>query len=229
MFGSAVNALAVVLGGGVGLMVKRGLPEKVSDALINALGLCVLYIGISGCFEGQNPLIAIISMAVGTFIGSVIDLDHRLSSFAEGLEKKFVKNNQKNSPSLAEGFVTTTMLVCVGAMAVVGSIQSGLSGDNSTLFSKAVIDGISCIVLGSTLGAGVMLAAVPLFIYQGGIAALAGYLAPYLTQGALMGEITCVGSLMIIAIALNMMKITDIKVMNMLPGIIIPVFLCMVM
>lgn len=226
MLGTIANSLAIIIGGAVGLILKKGLPERISDALINGLGLCVLYIGISGCFEGTNPLIAIISIAVGTTIGSWIDLDLRLNNFATKLEKKFIKNTSANSPSLAEGFVSTTMLVCVGAMAVVGSIQSGLNGDHSTLFSKAVIDGISCIVLSSTLGAGVLLASVPLFIYQGSITILATYLAPVLTQGVLIGEITCVGSLMIIAIALNMLKITNIKVMNMLPGIIMPAILC---
>ncbi len=225
MFGTIANSLAIIIGGGIGLLVRKGLPGRISDALINALGLCVLYIGISGCFEGNNPLIAIISMAAGTLIGSIVDLDRRLNNFASKLEKKFIKNSS-GGPSLAEGFVSTTMLVCVGAMAVVGSIQSGLNGDHSTLLSKAVIDGISCVVLSSTLGAGVLLASVPLFLYQGSVTLLASMLAPVLTTGTLLGEITCVGSLMIIAIATNMLKITDIKVMNMLPAIIMPVILC---
>ncbi len=225
MIGTTVNALAIIIGGAIGLIVKKGLPERISDALISGLGLCVLYIGISGCFEGTNPLIAIISIAIGTTLGSWIDLDAKINNFAAKIEKKYIKNST-SGPSLAEGFVSTTMLVSVGAMAVVGSIQSGLNGDHSTLFSKAVIDGISCIVLASTLGPGVLLAAVPLFIYQGSITLLSTYLAPVLTQGVLIGEITCVGSLMIIAIALNMLKMTEIKVMNMLPGIILPVILC---
>lgn len=225
MLGTIANSLAIIIGGSLGLMVKKGLPQKVSDSLINALGLCVLYIGISGTFEGTNPLIAIISMAAGTLIGSVIDPDRRLNDFAAKIEKKF-KKSSSGETSLAEGFVTTTMLVCVGAMAVVGSIQSGLNGDHSTLLSKAVIDGISCIVLASTLGSGVLLASVPLFIYQGSITILSSFLAPVLTTGTLLGEITCVGSLMIIAIALNMLKITEIKVMNMLPALVFPVILC---
>ena len=223
MLGTIANSLAIILGGGIGLIFKKGLPEKISDALVSALGLCVLYIGISGCFEGTNPLIAIISMAVGTFIGTLIDLDLRLNNFASKLEKKYIRNS---SSSIAEGFVTTTMLVCVGAMAVVGSIQSGLNNDYSTLLSKSVIDGISCIVLSSTLGAGVLLASVPLFLYQGSITLLASFLAPVLTAGTVLGEITCVGSLMIIAIALNMLKITNIKVMNMLPALLLPAILC---
>lgn len=225
MLGTIANSLAIIIGGAVGLMVKKGLPERISDALMNALGLCVLYIGISGCFEGTNPLIAIISMAVGTAVGSAVDLDRGLNNFASSLENRFARKNS-SSGSLSEGFVTTTMLVCVGAMAVVGSVQSGLNGDHSTLLSKSVIDGISCIVLSSTLGAGVLLASFPLFVYQGTITLLSSYLAPVLTTGTLLGEITCVGSLMIIAIGLNMMKITNIKVMNMLPALIMPVILC---
>ena len=226
MTGTIANVAAILAGGSVGLMLKKGLPQRISDELMNALALCVLYIGISGCFEGSNVLISILSMAIGTTLGSAIDLDAKLNTFARKLQDRFASADNSNV-SLAEGFVTATMLFCVGAMAIVGSIQSGLNSDHATLLSKAVIDGISSIVLASTLGVGVLLSAVPLFFYQGSITLLASLLAPVLTQGALIGEITCVGSMMIIAIALNMLKLTNIKVMNMLPSVLPPVILCM--
>ncbi|MBE6037776.1 MAG: DUF554 domain-containing protein [Anaerofustis stercorihominis] len=228
MTGTIANVAAILAGGAAGLLLKKGLPQRISDELMNALALCVLFIGISGCFEGSNVLISILSMAIGTTVGSAIDLDAKLNKFADKLQNKLTSGKNGNV-SVAEGFVTATMLFCVGAMAIVGSIQSGLNSDHATLFSKAVIDGISSIVLASTLGVGVLLSAVPLLLYQGGITLLATFLAPILTQGAVIGEITCVGSMMIIAIALNMMKITNIKVMNMLPSVLPPIILCMFM
>lgn len=222
--GSYINVALVVIGGAIGLLVKKGLPERVSDAVMKALGLCVLYIGISGCLKGENALIAVISMAVGTIFGSAVDLDRHMNRFAEKVEKKLSKNSNGKS-NLAQGLVTATLLFCVGAMAVVGSLDSGISGDYSTLATKSVIDGVSSIVLASTLGYGVLLSAVPIFVYQGSITLLAGVVAPYLNDYT-VAEMTCVGSLLIIAIALNMLKITNIKVMNSLPAVFLPVIIC---
>ncbi len=222
--GSYINVALVVIGGAIGLLVKKGLPERVSDAVMKALGLCVLYIGISGCLKGENALIAVISMAVGTIFGSAVDLDRHMNRFAEKVEKKLSKNSNGKS-NLAQGLVTATLLYCVGAMAVVGSLDSGISGDYSTLATKSVIDGVSSIVLASTLGYGVLLSAVPIFVYQGSITLLAGVVAPCLNDYT-VAEMTCVGSLLIIAIALNMLKITNIKVMNSLPAVFLPVIIC---
>lgn len=222
--GSFINVALVLVGSGLGLLLKKGLPERVSDAVMKALGLCVLFIGIDGCLEGENTLVAVISMAVGTIIGSAIDLDKHLNNFAAKIEKKFSKKSDGKS-NFAQGFVAATLLYCVGAMAIVGSLDSGISGDYSTLATKSVIDGVSSIVLASTLGFGVLLSCVPVFIYQGSITLLAGVVAPFLNDYT-VGEMTCVGSLLIVAIALNMMKITNIKVMNSLPAVFLPVLVC---
>ncbi len=225
--GSYINVALVVLGGSIGLLLKKGLPERVSDAVMKGLGLCVLYIGISGCLKGDNALIAVISMAVGTIFGSAVDLDKRMNNIAAKVEKKLTKNSS-GEINLAQGLVTATLLFCVGAMAVVGSLDSGISGDYSTLATKSVIDGVSSIVLASTLGYGVLLSSIPIFLYQGSITILAGVVAPFLNEYT-VNEMTCVGSLLIIAISLNMLKITNIKVMNSLPAVFLPVIICQFM
>lgn len=225
--GSYINVILVVVGGAIGLLLKKGLPERMSDAVMKAMGLCVLYIGVSGCLKGENALIAVISMAAGTIFGSAVDLDKRMNNLAVKVEKKLSKKSTGES-NMAQGLVTATLLFCVGAMAVVGSLDSGISGDYSTLATKSVIDGISSIVLASTLGYGVLLSSIPVFLYQGSITLLAGVVAPFLNEAA-VNEMTCVGSLLIIAIALNMLKITNIKVMNSLPAVFLPVILCQFM
>ncbi len=225
--GSYINVALVVIGGALGLLLKKGLPERVSDAVMKALGLCVLYIGITGCLKGDNALIAVVSMAVGTIFGSAVDLDKRMNNLAAKVEKKLSKNSSGES-NMAQGLVTATLLFCVGAMAVVGSLDSGISGDYSTLATKSVIDGVSSIVLASTLGYGVLLSSIPIFLYQGSITLLAGVVAPFLNEYT-VNEMTCVGSLLIIAIGLNMMNITKIKVMNSLPAVFLPVIICQFM
>ncbi|MBQ3603264.1 MAG: DUF554 domain-containing protein [Clostridia bacterium] len=222
--GSFVNVVLVLLGGGIGLLVKKGLPERVSDTVMKAMALCVLFIGIDGALEGSNALIAVISMAVGTIIGSLLDLDKHINNVAQKIESKLSKGNDK--PQFAEGFVTASLLFCVGAMAIVGSLESGISHDYSTLITKSVIDAVSSIVFASTLGWGVLASVVPVFIYQGTITLLAGFVAPYLNDYT-VAHMTCVGSLLIIAIALNMMKLTNIKVMNCLPSVFLPIIICM--
>lgn len=225
--GSYINVALVALGGAIGLLLKKGLPERVSDAVMKGLGLCVLYIGISGCLKGENALVAVISMAVGTIFGSAVDLDKRMNNLAVKVENKLSKNSSGEN-NMAQGLVTATLLFCVGAMAVVGSLDSGISGDYSTLATKSVIDGVSSIVLASTLGYGVLLSSIPIFLYQGSITLLAGVVAPFLNEYT-VNEMTCVGSLLIIAIALNMLKITNIKVMNSLPAVFLPVIICQFM
>ena len=222
--GSFVNVAAILVGGGLGLLLKKGLPERISDAVMKGLGLCVLYIGISGCLEGKNALVAVISIALGSIIGSIINFDKHINSAAKRVENKFVKKDSESR--FAEGFVAASLLYCVGAMAIVGSLDSGISQDYSTLVTKSVIDGVSAIVLASTMGFGVLLSALPVFVYQGAITLLAGFVSPYLSD-YIVAEMTCVGSLLIVAIALNMLKLTKIKVMNYIPAVFLPIVVCL--
>ncbi len=226
MLGVTVNALAVIVGGLLGLLVKKGVPQRYSDAIMKGLGLCVLYIAIDGALEGTNVLVLIISVAIGAVVGTFLKLDEGIHTIGDKLEQKFKSGNGKST--FAEGFVTASLLFCVGAMTVVGSLDAGLTGDNSTLYTKALLDGIMSIVFASTLGVGVLFSAVFVFAFQGAIALLAGLIQPFLTDYSI-AEMTCVGSVLMIAVATNMMGITKVKVMNLVPAIFIPIILCMFM
>lgn len=221
MLGTIVNAAAILVGGAVGLLLKKGIPQRVSDGVMQGLGLVCLYIGISGALEGQNALIATLSIVVGGVIGTLLDLDGRFAGLVTKLEHKLIKNQPENS-TFGEGFVTATLLFCVGAMAVVGSLNSGLTGNHEVLFTKSLLDGVSSVVFAGTLGGGVLLSALPVLLYQGAITLLAGVVKPILSDAA-VAEMTCVGSLLIIGIGLNLLKITKIKVMNFILAIFLPI------
>ena len=230
LLGSLVNTAAILLGGFLGLLFRKGLPQRIADTLMKGLGLCVLLIGISGVLKGQNSLIAILSMAIGAVLGELLDLDKHLNRFGLFLQRRFSKKGP-GAPAdnrFAEGFVSASLLFCVGAMAVVGALDSGLRCDHETLFAKSLIDGLSALIFASTLGAGVLLSAAPVLVYQGAITLLAQRLGPVLTDN-IVAEMTCVGSLLIIAIALNMLGLTKLKVMNYLPAIFLPIALCQFM
>ena len=226
MIGVMVNVLTVLIGSAVGLLLKRGIPERVTEALMTGLGLCTIYIGISGALEGQNALVLILSMAIGTVIGTLIDIDNRLNHLAAYVENRFKQKEGKIS--VAEGFVTASLLFCVGAMTIVGSLQAGLTGDCEMLFTKATLDLISSCVLSASLGIGVLLAVFFVLGFQGGLVLLAHFIAPFLTDYAI-AEMTCAGSVLIIGLGLNLIGVTKIKVANYLPVILIPPILCMVM
>jgi len=250
MLGTLANAAAIVLGGAIGLLLKKGLPKKMADTLMIGLGLCTLYIGISGCLEGENTLVLIVSMVIGTIIGEAFDLDDKINKLGNFLEKKFggkksdvtetveaesleggiadtpnVEAAQAQRVSLAEGFVTSSLLFCVGAMAIVGSLQSGLTGNHETLYAKSMLDFVAAIIFASTLGAGVMLSASLLFVYQGSITLLAQFIEPFLTD-PVIAEMNCVGNVIIIGLAMNMLGISKFKVMNFVPAIFLPILLC---
>lgn len=226
MIAVVVNTLTVLLGSAVGLLLKKGIPERITDTLMKGIGLCTIYIGLSGALKGENTLVLILSMALGIVIGEGLDLDAKLNGFAQAIEARFQKGDGRIS--LAEGFVTASLLFCVGAMTIVGSLQAGLSGDYEMLYTKSVLDLISSIVFASSLGLGVMLAAAFVFLFQGGIVLLAQFVAPFLTD-AVIAEMVCAGSLLIFALGLNLIGITKLKVLNFLPAVFLPVLLCPLM
>ena len=220
MFGVIINALAVVVGSTLGLLFKKGIPERLNSALMSAVSLCVLYIGISGALQGQNTLVLICSMVCGTLVGTLVDIDAALARLGDSISAKF----SKGKGSLTEGFVTATLLFCVGAMAIVGSLDSGLRGEHETLLTKSLLDMISSCMLSVTLGIGVMLSSISIFIYQGAIVLLAQLIAPLLND-VIISELTCCGSIMIIALSLNMLGITKLKIANFLPALVfVPLF-----
>ena len=223
MIGVFVNVATVLLGSAVGLLFRKGIPERISKALMLAIGLCTLYIGIDGALEGSMTIVLILSMVFGTLIGTLIDIDDKINRIGLFIEKK-MKRGDANS-NIAEGFMTASLLFCVGAMTIVGSLNAGLTGDNTLLFTKSILDLISACLLASTLGVGVMFAAIFVLVVQGGLVLLAGLLQNVLTDQALIAEITCAGSVMIIALGLNLLGITKLKVANFLPALLlVPLF-----
>lgn len=227
MLGTIVNTVAVIIGAAIGMLLKKGLPEKLSDTMMKGLGLCTLYLGISGSLKGENSLILIISMVVGALIGEGIDLDAKLNQFGTWLENEF-KSKEGGKVSIAEGFVSASLLFCVGAMTIVGSLQSGLQGNHEMLFNKSMLDFVAAIIFASSMGVGVILSAAFVFVYQGAITLAAQWVAPFLTD-TIIAEMTCAGSVIIIGIGLNLLGITKLKVMNYVPAIFIPILLCQFM
>lgn len=219
MLGLVVNAVSIIVGGLVGLLLKKGIPERISTLLIQAMGLVVIYIGIDGALVGTNALISVLSMAIGAIIGGLLDLDGLINKGAKKLEEKF------NKEGFAKGFSAATLVFAVGAMAIVGGLKAGL-GDSSTLITKAMIDGVTAIVFASTLGFGVLFSSIPVTVYQGIFVVLAGVVSPYLTD-YVINEMACVGSILIAAIGLNLLGITKIKVMNLVPAMFVPLILCL--
>ena len=218
MLGVIVNVVTVIVGAFIGLIFKKGIPQRVSTAVMVGLGACTLYIGISGSLCGENVLIVIASVVLGVMIGTLLDIDGAIGKLASKVEGRFKKED--NGISIAEGLVTATLLFCVGAMTVTGSIQAGLTGDNSVLITKAMLDFVSAMMLASSLGMGVMLSAISVLIIQGGLVLLADLIAPFMSAGAI-NEMTCVGSILIMMIGMNLMGITKIKIADFLPAIIL--------
>ena len=221
MLGTIVNSITGRVGCLVGLIVKGRLTEKISTTIMNGLALCTLYIGISGALNGGDTLIMIISVAIGALIGEIIDIDKWLNKLGYYLESKF-KNKKESNISIAEGFITSSLLFCVGAMAIVGSLESGLRGNHDTLFTKSILDGISSIIFTSSLGIGVIFSAVTVFVYQGSITLGAGLLSGVLSTSVIT-NMSAVGGLLIIGLGLNMLGVTKIKIANLLPAIFLPI------
>lgn len=225
LIGTLVNTGTVIAGSLIGLFLGNILPQRLQDTVMKGLGLCTLFIGITGLMGGENALITVLSMAIGAVIGELLDLDGHLNRFAEKLEKRFKRDGAKTS--LAEGFVTASLVFCVGAMTIMGALNDGLTGDHTMLFTKATLDFISSIIFASSLGLGVLLAAVAVLVIEGGIACLAGVVAPLLQyDAAVIPEMTVVGSLLIVGLGLNLLGITKLKVMNYVLAIFVPILLC---
>ena len=234
-----INSLAILAGSLLGLVLQAathrsskdvdvgGIGGRLQTIVMEGMSLCVLYIGISGSLKGQNTLIAIISIAIGAVVGELLDLDRRMHTLGDWVQAKTARliHTQEGAPSVADGFVAASLLFCVGAMAIVGSLENGLTGNYDTLKAKSVIDGIAAIVFASSLGVGVAFSAVAIFLYQGAISLAAGLLSPLLSD-TVIAEMTCVGSLLIVALSLNMLNVTKIKVMNLVPAIFLPILLC---
>ena len=217
MIAQVVNAAAIVIGALLGNRLRGGISERFRSILMQAMALAVMLIGITGAIKTTDALIVVVSLAIGALIGEGINIEKRLEQAGDALKSR-VKGAEA---SFTQGFVSASLIFCVGAMAIVGSLDAGLRGEYSTILTKSLIDGITAAMLASTLGIGVIFSAVAVFVYQGAITLLAGLLQPLLTD-AIITEMSAVGGLLIFAIGMNMQGITKVRVGNLLPAIFVP-------
>ena len=224
MLGTIVNSAAIIIGTFLGILLKTGIPDKIKHTIMQGIGLSVMLIGLSMAMKTQNVIIVILSLVIGGIIGEVFAIEDRLKNAGEWLEERV----GQNQGDFTRGFVTTSLIFCVGAMAIMGALESGLTGNHTTLFAKSALDGITSIVFASSMGIGVAFSALPVFIYQGLITLTAASMKVFLTD-AIIREITATGGVLILGIGLNILEITKIKVGNMLPAIIGAVFLTVLM
>ena len=217
MLGTIVNTVAIIAGSIAGVLFRKGIPDRHRESMSHAVGLAVLLIGIKGAVKSDDLLVVILSLVIGALIGETLKLEALLERLGTIIEAQF-KNGQGR---LTQGFVSASILFCVGAMAIVGSLESGLAGNHQTLYAKSVLDGTVSIVLASAMGIGVMFSAVPVFLYQGLVTLSASAMKPYLVTDVVL-QMSSVGGILIMAIGLNFLKITQIRIGNMLPAIFLP-------
>lgn len=220
MIGTLINAVAILLGTLIGLLLRKGIPQRLQDTVGQGQGLCVILIGLSSALKTTDITCVIICMVIGSLLGAWINIEKRLNDLGKAIEHKVSPASSEGS--IAKGFVTASLVFCVGAMAIVGSIDSGLRGDHSTLIAKSILDGVFAIIFTSSLGWGVGLSALAVLVYQGAIALLAMWIEPLLTT-VIITEMSAVGGLLIMGIGLNMVYDKHhIPVGNMLPSIFLP-------
>ena len=221
MIAAVVNAVVVVLGGLLGLLLGGRLKEEHTQTIINALGICTMVIGVTSAITTSNILIVIICLVIGTIIGEALKIEHRLDSLGDWLKAKVAKNG---GGRFTEGFVTASLLFCVGSMAIMGSFDAGLRGDYNTIFAKSALDTVMAVTFAATMGVGVLLSGASVLIYQGALTLLAGLVEPYLSAPVVV-EMSAVGGIMLIGTGMNIIGLTKerIKVGNMLPAIVLPV------
>jgi uncharacterized membrane protein YqgA involved in biofilm formation len=226
MLGPLVNALVVVACSLIGCFLVRGIPERFEEHIKKALGLAIIFVGIKGTLENQHVLLLIMSLVIGAVIGELINIDKWMNRFGLWVERMLGMNKPKESGgkpghSFSKGFVSASILYCTGSMAIIGSMQSGLQGNHEILFTKSILDGCMSLVFGASLGVGAAFAALPVLIYQGGIAlasqAISGWLTPDIIR-----EMSAAGSLIIAGIGFNFLSVKEIKVANMIPAVFIP-------
>lgn len=216
MIGTIVNVGAVVLGGIVGMMLNKSMPERIKTIYFQAIGLFTIAIGISMVYNMQHILIVVSSLAIGSLIGEGLNLDVGVERLSEYLKKRF----RIGSERFSEGLITAFLLYCIGSLTILGAIQEGTTGSTDLLFTKSLMDGFSSIILASAFGFGVIASAVPLFIFQGSITLLAMYAGQFFTPEIILG-LTNVGGILLIGLGINILEIKKLRIINMLPALII--------
>lgn len=215
--GTIVNAAAIVVCGLLGTFIIKNVPERFNEIITKAIGLSVLFIGISGAFDNENVMLLILSLVIGSIIGEAIDIDGKMNKIGDLAEKKlgFGEGN------FSKGFVTASILFCTGSMAIVGAMNSGISLDHNMLFAKSILDGVISIVFAGAMGIGVVFSAVPILLYEGGLTIIASFVGDFMTE-QMITEMSAVGSLIIAGIGFNFLEVKQIKVANMIPAMFIP-------
>ncbi len=222
MLGTIVNTAAIISGGFIGLLLKGKFSSRIQETVMQGISLAVMLIGLKMAFsldKSNGTILIIFSLVIGGIIGEIINIEKKLNNIGDWLKKRF-----GNDEFFVQGFVQTSLIYCVGAMAIMGAIQDGLNNDPSLLFTKSLLDGTSSIAFATTYGAGVLFSSLPVFIYQGLITILASYAQQILTESMIMG-MTATGGLLIFAIGLNIMKVTVLKIGNLLPSLLIAIIL----
>ncbi len=222
--GVLVNTGTVLIGSLLGLLFKKGIPERVSNAVMIGMGMFTVYLGIDGALGAENALIVIAALVLGAIVGTLLDLNGDISRLGKWIEAKF-RRGAGESVSVAEGFMTASLLFCVGAMTVNGAIEAGVQGKNNLFFTKSTMDLFSSMMLASGLGFGVMTSAAFVLVFQGLLVLLAGWIAPALTPAA-VADMTAAGSLIMIGLGTNLMGATKIKVADYMPALVFAPVIC---
>ena len=220
MTGTLINVALIVVGSALGLLIGARLPERLRSTLMAGMGLFTLGLGLQQFLKTANPILVLVSIVLGTLLGEAARLEDRLQDFGAWLEVRLARGRQGASSRFVQGFLTASLLYCVGPMAILGSIQDGLTGDFRLLATKGVMDGIASLTLASTLGVGVMLSSLPLFVYQGALTLLAGWAQAALSS-AMSAELSATGGVLMMGIALNLLEVRRVRVGNMLPALIV--------
>lgn len=220
MIAVIVNTVAILVGGFLGLLFGNKIKQDYSKTIMCGLGICTMVIGITGAITTENILLVILCLVIGTILGEWLNIEKRLDSAGEWLKRRVAKNG---GGRFTEGFVTASLLFCVGSMAVMGSLDAGIRGDYSTIFTKSILDGVMSVTFAATMGVGVLFSALSIFVYQGALTLLAGLVEPLLSVEAI-GEMSAVGGILLIGTGINILGLTKerIRVGNMLPALLFP-------
>jgi uncharacterized membrane protein YqgA involved in biofilm formation len=218
--GSVMNALAILVGGGIGLLLHGRLPEKMRQVVFQGLGLCVLVIGMQMALQGKNGLLVVLSVLIGGIVGELLRLEDRFADLA-GVLKNLVRSSNTR---FVDGMVTASLIYCIGAMAILGSFDEGIRGDHSVLFTKSLLDGFASIALASTHGSGVLFSALPVLVYQGLLTIFASSFQAYFSD-YLIAQLTATGGTLILGIGINLLGLAAIRLSSLLPSLLIIVVL----
>lgn len=220
-----LNSLAVIVGSLLGLLIQGNIKEEMKKHLMSGIGLCVIIFGLNGALKSNQSLVMILSIVIGAFIGEWLDLENKLDAFISKLTKKYTN---EDSHHIAEAFIAASSFMCIGSMIIVGSLESGLLGQNTTLYAKTIMDFITAILLASTMGVGVIFASIPVLLIEGGLTILATLLAPIFVEKVIV-EVVAVGSILLIGLGFNVLGISKLKIVNYIPAILLPIILMLFM